>query len=287
MLAILKREVKGYFTSMMGYVFGAFLLFITGIYFTAYNLSSAYPYFGYALSSITFVFLIIVPLLTMRCLSEERKNKTDQLILTSPVSVGKMVWGKYLAMVFVFAVPILIMCAYPLVLHSMGNTSLLMAYTSILAFFLVGCVFIAIGMFISSLTESPVLAAVLTFVVLFADYMVSGLASFFSSAALGSFLGIVFMILAVGLVLYMMTKNVTVAISVTVVLELIAGAIYKLKPEVYAGSIQKVFNALDITVRMDDFINGVFNTSNLIYLVSVALLFVFLTVQSVQKRRWS
>ena len=92
MLAIYKKEVKSYLTSMVGYVFMAFILLILGVYFTAYNLNYATPDFGTTLSSVTFIFLIITPVLTMRILAEEKKNKTDQLLFTSPVSVWKLYW---------------------------------------------------------------------------------------------------------------------------------------------------------------------------------------------------
>ena len=84
MTAIYKRELKSYLTSMVGYLFIFFILVLTGIYFSAYQLSAAYPKFEYTLSAITFAFLIGVPILTMRVLAEERKQKTDQLLLTAP-----------------------------------------------------------------------------------------------------------------------------------------------------------------------------------------------------------
>ncbi len=287
MLAIYKREVKGYYTNMLGFIFAAFLLFVVGIYFTAYNLNYGYPYFGYVLGSITFAFLILVPIISMRCMSEERKNKTDQIMITSPVSVTGIVMGKYLALVTVFAVPMIIICLYPLILATMGSISFPMAYSAILAFFLVGCADLAIGMFISSLTESSVLAAVLTFAVLFADYLISGIADFFSSQSLGSYIGFSVLVLALAIILFIMTKSVVLAACVGVVLEILLAIVYVINASLFAGTIQTLLNSLDITVRMDDFINGVFNTSNLIYLISVAALFVFLTVQSVEKRRWS
>lgn len=287
MSAIYKRELKSYYTNALGFLFAAFLLFVVGIYFTAYNLGGANPYFGAAIGNVPFVFLILVPVITMRCMSEERRAKTDQLTLTSPVSVTGIVVGKYLALLTVFAMPVLIICCYPLILSTMGNISYPMAYSSILAFFLVGCVYLAIGMFISSLTESPVLSAILTFVVLFADYLISGIASFFTNETLGAYIGFSALVVALAIVLFIMTKSTALAAGVGIVLEIGLGILYAMKPSIFAGSIQNIFNALDVTVRMDDFINGVFNTSNLIYLVSVAALFVFLTVQSVEKRRWS
>ena len=183
MTAIYKRELKSYLTSMVGYLFIFFILVLTGIYFSAYQLSAAYPKFEYTLSAVTFVFLIGVPILTMRVLAEERKQKTDQLLLTAPVSVGNIVIGKYLALVTVYAIPILVMCTYPLIMSKFGTVAFGSAYTAILGFFLLGCANIAIGVFMSALTESQVIAAVLTFVLLFAFYMMNGISSFFSKTS--------------------------------------------------------------------------------------------------------
>lgn len=162
MTAIYKRELKSYLTSMVGYLFIFFILVLTGIYFSAYQLSAAYPKFEYTLSAITFAFLIGVPILTMRVLAEERKQKTDQLLLTAPVSVSGIVIGKYLALVTVFAVPMAVMCTYPLIMSRFGTVEFASAYTAVLGFFLLGCANIAIGVFMSALTESQVIAAVLT-----------------------------------------------------------------------------------------------------------------------------
>ena len=136
MTAIYKRELKSYLTSMVGYLFIFFVLVLTGIYFSAYQLSAAYPKFETTLSAVTFVFLIGVPILTMRVLAEERKQKTDQLLLTAPVSVGNIVTGKYLALVTVYAIPILVLCTYPLIMSKFGTVDFGTAYTAILGFFL-------------------------------------------------------------------------------------------------------------------------------------------------------
>ena len=150
MTAIYKRELKSYFQSMTGYVLIAFLVIFTGIYFMAYNLNSGYPYFSYVLMNINYVLIIIIPMLTMRSFAEERKNKTDQLLLAAPVKLFDIVMGKYLAMVTVFAVPCLIFCIFPIIIKSFGTAYLKVDYLSILMFFLLGCVYLAIGMFLSS-----------------------------------------------------------------------------------------------------------------------------------------
>ena len=162
MPAIYKKELKGYLTSMLGYLFIFFILLLAGIYFTAYNLVSAYPKFEAVLSAVTFVFLVAVPILTMKIMAEERKQKTDQMLLTAPVSVVSIVWGKYLALITVYLIPVLILSFYPLIMSKYGDVSYAAAYTGILGFYLLGCAYLAIGVFLSSVTESQVIAAVLT-----------------------------------------------------------------------------------------------------------------------------
>ena len=182
MIAIYKRELRAYFQSFIGLLFVGVSLFFVGLYFTVYNLMYGSPYVSYAISSVAFVFMITVPVLCMKVLAEERHNKTDQLTITAPVTVGQIVLGKYLALVTVFAVPTLVTCMYPLILQGYSDIPMGEAYTAILAYFLYGAVAIAIGMLMSSLTESQVIAAVLGFGVLFLGYMMSNITGLISSA---------------------------------------------------------------------------------------------------------
>ncbi|MBQ7918493.1 MAG: Gldg family protein [Lachnospiraceae bacterium] len=181
MPAIYKRELKSYFHSFIGLLFIGVSLFFVGLYFTVYNVTYGSPYFSYAISSVIFVFLISVPVLTMRILAEERHNKTDQLILTAPVSVGKIVLGKYLALLTIFAIPTVIISVYPLILSRFGSVPLTECYLAILGYFLYGAACLAIGVLVSAMTESQVIAAVLTFGALFLGYMMSSICSIISS----------------------------------------------------------------------------------------------------------
>ena len=147
MLCICKREIRSFFHSMIGWVFGAFLLLMAGIYFTAYNLNYGYPLFSYTLSSITFLFLIVSPILAMRTLAEERKQKTDQLLLTAPVTVWQIVLGKYLALIVTFLLPVVILCFYPLIMAQYGSIAFASTYVALLGFFLLGCTCLAVGLF--------------------------------------------------------------------------------------------------------------------------------------------
>lgn len=287
MTAVYKRELRSYLTSMIGYIFIFFVLLLTGIYFSAYQLSAAYPKFEYTLSALTFVFLISVPILTMRVLAEERKQKTDQLLLTAPVSVEKIVMGKYLALVTVFAIPMVIICLYPLLMTKFGTVSLGMAYTAILGFFLLGCANLAIGVFVSSLTESQVIAAVLTFVFLFAFYMMNGISSFFSEGALSTCITFGLLILAAAIIIYTMIKNFLISAIVCVAGEAVLAVLYLVNSDFFAGGIQKVLQVFNISGHFDNFANGIFDIKGILYFISVIAVCVFLTIQSIVKRRWN
>ena len=181
MRAIYKRELRSYFCSFTGWLFVAVNLFVMGLYFIVYNMLMGYPTIAYVLQSIVFTFIVTIPILTMRTLSEERKNKTDQLILTAPVSVGKIVLGKYLALATVLFLPTAFMGILPLFLMQGGDFQMGVLYASLLGFFLYGCLALAVGLFLSSLTESVVIAAVLSFGALFLGYIMPGISNLLTS----------------------------------------------------------------------------------------------------------
>ena len=287
MLAVYKKELRSYLTSMVGYVFIAFVLLILGIYFTAYNLQFASPDFGATLSSVTFLFLIITPILTMRILAEEKKNRTDQLLLTAPVPVWKVVLGKYLSMVTIYAIPVVISAFYPLIMGKYGTVSYPMAYAAVLGFFFLGCAQIAVGLFLSSVTESQVIAAVLTFGILFCSYMMDGIESFFSDTAISSMVAFLILAVVLGIVVYQLTKNIIFSSCVGGVLVVGVAALYFIKPTIFTGLIQKFLNLFAIANHFDNFVGGIFDVTGIVYMLSVVCIFVFLTVQCIQKRRWS
>lgn len=288
MKAIYKRELKSYFNSMTGYVFIAFFTAFMGIYFMAYNLYSGYPSFAYALNSTMTILLIAVPILTMRSFAEDKKTKTDQMLLTAPVSVTQIVLGKYLAMVTVFLIPMLISCLCPLIIKANGEARLVTDYASILAFFLLGCIFMAVGMFISALTESQIIAAVGTFGILFVLCMWSDLISFLPSSAMGTVIGLLIFVTVLALIVWGMTRN-WLAAGILEVVGIIAGVlIYIFDSSVFQNGLGAVLSKIDIRNAFDNFAyNNIFDVTGLIFYLSMSFIFVFLTVQVLLKRRWS
>ena len=182
MLAIFKREFKSYFQNVIGWLFVAALLAVYGLYFYVYNLKNGYPYISYDLNGIGFIMMIAVPILTMRSLSDEKKTKTDQLMLTSPVSVGRIVAGKYFAMAAVYTIDIALFALSPLVLSIYGKVALSEAYVALFGYWLYGLSCIAVGLFISSISESVIISAILTFAALFLSYMMQSITGLISSS---------------------------------------------------------------------------------------------------------
>ena len=288
MLAIYKRELKSYFHSMTGCVFIAFLVMFTGIYFMAYNLNAGYPYFSYTLSGSLIVFLVGIPLLTMRSFSEERKTKIDQLLLTAPVSLTKVVLGKYFAMVTVLAVPNVIFCLFPLLIKLQGTAYLLVDYSSIAVFFLLGCVYLAIGMFMSSLTESQIIAFISTFGILLLLYLWDGILSFLPSSALSGMIGILLILTLIVVYIYHMTKNWMLAAGIEAVGIAAALIVYFVKSSLYENLLTKLLGRLALAdVFMNISSSNIVDVSGLLLYVSILIIFVFLTIQTIQKRRWS
>ena len=288
MLAIYKRELKSYFHSMTGCVFIAFLVMFTGIYFMAYNLNAGYPYFSYTLSGSLIVFLVGIPLLTMRSFSEERKTKTDQMLLTAPVSLTKVVLGKYFAMVTVLAVPNVIFCLFPLLIKLQGTAYLLVDYSSIAVFFLLGCVYLAIGMFMSSLTESQIIAFISTFGILLLLYLWDGILSFLPGSAFSGMIGILLILTLIVVYIYHMTKNWMIAAGIEAVGIAAALIVYFVKSSLYENLLTKLLGRLALA---DVFTNisssNIVDVSGLLLYVSILIIFIFLTIQTIQKRRWS
>ena len=288
MLAIYKREFKSYFQSMVGCVFVAFLVAFTGIYFTAYNLNAGYPYFSYTLSGSLIVFIVGIPLITMRSFAEERKNKTDQLLLTAPVSLTKIVLGKYLAMISVVAIPNLIFCLFPLLIKMNGTAYLKTNYISIGVFFLLGCVYVAIGMFMSALTESQMIAFITTFGLLLILYLWNGIIGFLPSSAIGSLIGLIVVFTIIIAYVYHMTENWMLS-AVLEVLGIVASvATYIVKSSLFENLLTKILGKLALADVFTDITNNhIVDITGIVLYLSVIAIFIVLTIQAIQKRRWS
>ncbi|MCH1951076.1 Gldg family protein [Enterocloster sp. OA13] len=286
MIAIYKKEVLSFYRSMMGYLYTAFLLLIAGVFFTAFNLQGGVPEFGYVLGNTTVVLLIVIPVITMRALGEEQRQKTDQLLFTAPVKVGRIVLGKFLAILTVFAAPLIILAACPLVLSLYGAVPLKESYSCFLAFFFMGAACIAIGIFISSITESQIIAAVGTFAIMLCSYLINGMSGLIGIQALHSLAGFGAVIVLGGILLAVMTKSLSTGVLTASVCEVALGACYLVDSSMFEGAFPRFLGYFSLFRRYYDFVDGIFDVTHLVYYLGVVVLFLFFAVQSVEKRRW-
>ena len=287
MRAIYEKELRSSFCSVTGFLFAAFVLLFTGIYCMAINLSGGYPNFEYTLSNMTFIFLVAIPVLTMRSVAEERRQRTDQLLYSLPLSMTKVVLGKYFAMLTVVALPFAVMALYPLVLALYGSVNLLSAYGNLLAFFLLAASLVAVGMFMSALAENQVIAAVLTFVSLLVLFFLGDLATYIPTTAAASYLALAAMAALLSLLLLYLTKSFPVAAIALVVLEVGMGAVFYVKPSLLEGLVPELLGGLSVFDRYSAFVGQIFDLTGIVYFISFSAVFLFLTVQALEKRRWS
>ena len=287
MIAIYKRDLKGFFTGMMGYVLLAFFLAVGGLYFTVMNLMSGYPDLSYTLYNNLFVLLVLVPLLTMRSFAEERRARTDQLLLTSPVPLWRIVLGKYLAVLSVFGMAVLVFALYPLIMSRGGAVSYRQSYAALLAFFLLGAACIAIGVFLSSLNENQIVAAVCSFFVLLLAYLMPSIQTLFtvaSALAMG-----VFLVLAVLGAAYAgwHSRSWVLGLGVFTVCCAAILVLFWLRSAALTSAFSSLLGALCLFSPFENFVSGLFSLSAVVYYLSVTALFLFFTCQTLEKRRWN
>ena len=263
------------------------MLLFAGIYTMVYNLQSAITNFEYVLGSMSFVFLVIVPILTMRVLAEERRQKTDQLLYSLPITMTQVVLGKFLALMVVFLVPLAVIALYPIVLSAFGNINMAASFGALAGFFCLGAALIAIGVYISSITESQAVAAGLCFVIMLVNYFLGDLANMTSPTAFGSASLLVLAGLVVSLAVYLMTKNGFLALLCAAAL--VGGTMlaFGLNSAAFEGLVSTILEKLSLFEWFYIIINGVFDLRCVVFLLSVAGVFLFLSVQSMEKRRWS
>ena len=252
-----------------------------------YNIQASVSNFEYVLSFSSIIFVIIVPILTMRVIAEERKQKTDQLLYSLPLNTFDVVMGKYLALLVVFLIPLAIICLYPLIFSQFGDVYLLTSYGSILAFFVMGAALLAIGVFISSLTDNQGFAAGIGIAVILLNYYSVSLAEYVSSTAMGSAIVLCVFSVILGFVVYHLTKNDTLSYGVVIVLILGICITYRINDSLFEGLIPDIMSKLSLFKRFTTFVNGVFDMNAIVYYLSVIVFFLFLSVQSLEKRRYN
>ena len=278
MIAVLKHELHIYFRSLTAYVFGAFLLAFVGLGSMLYNLQAAVSNFEFVLSFGCLVFVVIVPILTMRVIAEERKLKTDQLLYSLPISTTEVVLD---------LLPLCIISLYPLFFSQFGDVYLPTSYGSIFAFFLLGAALIAVGVFISSLTDNQGFAAGIGIAVILFNYYSVSLSEYVSSSALGSLIALCVIIFALALIIRYVTRSDSIAYAFCIILLAALAILCWVDTQALEGLLPGIMTALSLFERFYVFVNGVFDMTGVVYYLSVIVFFLFLSVQSLEKRRYN
>ena len=281
MKAIFKREVKSYFTGMIGWVVAAVSLFFLGLYYTNRNLLYASSDFASVLYTMTMILLFLLPAISMRSFAEERKNRTDQLLLTSPVSIPAIVAGKFLAEVAVFALPLAAAVLMPLILKAFGTVSLVAAYSAVLGYLLLGSACLAVG------TENQILAYLATFGALLVAYIMDGIQTMFTTGNLLAFIAFMVVVLIASILVGVICKRLTAGVTVFCVGAVVLFILFRLRPAWLLTAFNAVLSALALFDPFQDIVGGMFSIPAIVYYLSVIGLFLFLTGQALERRRWN
>lgn len=287
MIAIFKREFKSYFINMSGYVFIGVIWLFSGIFSTALNFIGQYASYEYVLSNLMTVLMLIVPILTMRSMAEDRRAKTDMLLYSLPISSAQIVLGKYLAMLAVWGVTCLGMGLTPIVIGMYGEVNFASAYGAILGFFLLGTALIAVCTFVSSLTENQLIAAISGIASSLALYLLGSLVGMIPASAIASFICFIALALVLAAIVYLLTRSYIITAVVGCVTVIPLSVAYAINSEMFASAFPKALEYLALFDRFYNFLGGIFDVGAIVYYISFAVFFIFLTVQSFDKRRWS
>lgn len=287
MTAIFKREFKSCFTGMIGWVIAAVSLFFLGLYFTNRNLLYASSDFASVLYTMTMILLFLLPAISMRSFAEERKNKTDQLLLTSPVSIPAIVAGKFLAELAVFALPLAVAVVMPLLLQAFGTVSLVAAYSALLGYLLLGGACLAVGTWISALTENQILAYLATFGALLVAYLMNGIQTMFTTGNLLAFIVFMVVLLVASVLVGVICKRLAAGAVVFCAGAVVLFVLFQMRPAWLLTAFNAVLSALALFEPFKDIVGGMFSIPAIVYYLSVMGLFLFLTGQALARRRWN
>ncbi|MCL2379104.1 MAG: ABC transporter permease [Defluviitaleaceae bacterium] len=287
MIPIYKKEIRTYFTQMMGYIFLGFMTILMGLFFTIMTLMTRNANFQNVLSSTTMFFLFLIPILTMRLFSEEARHKTDQLLFTSPLTVTQIVLGKFFAALTLFLLATAITATFPLMVsyfaESMPVSRIVGTYVG---WILVGVSCIAVGVFISVLTENQIIAAVGTFAAIFTMFLMEAFAISMPTTALASLMFVGLVIIGVAGIWFNSTRNILSSIVVCVIGIGVAVGLYFFNNLIFDGIIVRTLRWFSVYARFDSFAMGILNLSDIVYYLAFIALFVYLSINVIEKRRW-
>nr|WP_319777128.1 ABC transporter permease [uncultured Sphaerochaeta sp.] len=288
MLAVLKKEFKTYFITPVGYIFMGLFLLIAGITFVTGNVFSMNENYAQGtLSGLIMVFVLAIPLLTMRIYTEEQRQKTEQLLMTAPVPTWQIVLGKFLAASLLFGLTLVITVIFPILLSFHGRMEWAVIIGTYIGFFLLGCAFTSIGVFVSSLTDSQASAAIITLFLVLITWMVDFIASYMPKSSLSGIVFALAIAVILALLVYNSSRNIPVSVIILAAGLVIIGLIFLISRDVFPGLITKTLQWFSLTSRFSDFPRGILKLADMVYYLSFCGFFIYLTSRRIEKKRWS
>ena len=287
MEAVFKREFRSLFTSVTGWIYLTVLFIMCGIFTMANSFLGLSPQFEYVLSSMPLFLLVAVPVLCMRSLAGEKRARTDQLLYSLPLKMSQIVTGKYLALAAVHGIACLVMGLVPVILSLFGKVHFGSAYSALVGFLLLGAVLIAVNLYISSLLSNQAAVCFTGIAAGFLLYLMSGLASLFPSTAGWSYFALAVVAVVIGGIVFLLTKNWLAGLGTGLLLFAGLTVLYAVRSSLFEGLFPKLIKYLAIFDRMNSFVNGIFDLTAVVYYVSLAVLFVWMATQAMDKKRWS
>ena len=287
MKTMLTKEFKAYFTSPIGYVFLTFYLFIFGFYFSGINILNQSGDYSIIFQNLQILLILTIPLVTMRLLSEERKNRTDQLLLTAPIHVWEMVLGKYLSATLLLLLTLGLTLIHPIILMFLGDVPWPMVMSTYVGYFLLGATLISISLFISAHTENQIIAAIGSIGIFLVLLLIDNLSAFIPAQRVSYFIFVLIVIAIITLYIYLSIKDIYISLIIGFGLAIITSFTYKLNGSIFDGLCTKVLQWFSLFTRYNNFSSGLFDIGSIVYYLSFIFIFLFLTNQSIEKRRWN
>ena len=286
MTAMILKELRAYFTQMTGYIFLALMTVFVALFFAVMIVNTRNPNFQQVLGSTTILFIVIIPTLTMRLFADEVKNKTDQLLFTSPLSIWQIVFGKYLAAAILFIIGAAVTMLFPLMISQFGDLPVSQIVGTYIGYILMGLGFIGLGLFISVMTENQIIAAVATAGFIFLFFLLDGIAGGMPADANSSLIFVIIVVVVVSGILYHSTRNIIAGLVLTVLGIAGASTMFFIDRLMFDALIPRTFRWFSVFTRFESLTRGIMNLADIIFYITFALVFIYLTINTIEKRRW-
>jgi len=283
--AVFRKELHTYAVTMIGAASLAVLLALTGFVTRYINCFNGYGSYSYTLQNLAFWFYTIaMPLLTMRTFSEEYRQKTDQLLLTAPVRVRSVVYGKYAALLVMLLIPVLFMKIYAAALGRYGSMPVAADNAALFLFFLMGTAYFAAGMFISSVTENQIISAVICILFVIFTQLIGNVRTIISAGRGSAFIFVVILAALLSLLIYLGTKRLYGSAVIFLILMIAAVLLFLLRGDLFDGRVSQVIGVFDFRSVFFTGVMGMLDLKAVLFFLSFAAAGIELTVYSVSRR---